>query len=181
MQQALSKGERLPSLFSTTDETYHAQLRRSVNSAFSMSALVQYEPLVDETTELFLDQTQALFVSRSAVCDFAQWLQFYAFDVIGNITYSKRHGFVERGEDVDGMVRYLGKLFSYIGPVSLYRTRATYVCLTCTMCRLVKSPSSTCSCSRIPSYVSLTSMVSCPSPFQSSPLPKPAWTNVSLR
>ncbi|MCJ1479500.1 hypothetical protein MMC13_008186 [Lambiella insularis] len=117
VQQALSKGERLPSLFSTTDETYHAQLRRSVNSAFSMSALVQYEPFVDETTEKFLDQTHTLFVSKNAVCDFAEWLQFYAFDVIGNITYSKRHGFVDRGEDVDGMVQYLGKLFSYVAPV----------------------------------------------------------------
>ena len=118
MQQALSKGQRLPSLFSTTDEQYHAQLRRSVNSAFSMSALVQYEPFVDDTTEKFLDQTQALFASQNKICDFAEWLQFYAFDVIGDITYSKRHGFVDRGEDVDGMVAYLGKLFSYVAPVS---------------------------------------------------------------
>ena len=119
VQQAMSKGSRLPSLFSTTDEQYHAQLRRSVNSAFSMSALVQYEPLVDNITEKFLDQTQALFVARDAQCDFAEWLQFYAFDVIGNITYSKPHGFVERGEDVDGMVGYLGWLFSYVAPVSI--------------------------------------------------------------
>ena len=118
VQQAMSKGSRLPSLFSTTDEQYHAQLRRSVNSAFSMSALVQYEPLVDKITEKFLDQTQDLFVARDAQCDFAEWLQFYAFDVIGNITYSKPHGFVERGEDVDGMVGYLGWLFSYVAPVS---------------------------------------------------------------
>ena len=115
----MSKGKRLPSLFSTTDEQFHAQLRRSVNSAFSMSALVQYEPLVDLITERFLDQTQNLFVSRNAPCDFAEWLQFYAFDVIGNITYSKPHGFVDRGEDVDGMVGYLGWLFSYVAPVSV--------------------------------------------------------------
>ena len=82
-----------------------------------MSALVQYEPLVDETTERFLDQTEALFSSKNAICNFAQWLQFYAFDVIGDITYSKRHGFVDRAEDVDGMVAYLGKLFSYVAPV----------------------------------------------------------------
>lgn len=113
----MSKGSRLPTLFSTTDEQYHAALRRSVNNAFSMTALVQYEPLVDETTEKFLDQTEALFSSRNAVCNFSQWLQYYAFDVIGQITYGKRHGFVERGEDVDGMVEYLGKLFSYVAPV----------------------------------------------------------------
>ncbi|MCJ1307251.1 hypothetical protein MMC25_000897 [Agyrium rufum] len=117
VQQAVSQGKRLPSLFSTTDEAYHAQLRRCVNSAFSMSALVQYEPFVDDTTEKFLDQTQNLFVNQSRTCDFAEWLQFYAFDVIGNITYSKRHGFVDRGEDVDGMVGYLGRLFSYVAPI----------------------------------------------------------------
>ena len=117
VQQSLSKGVRLPSLFSTTDEHYHAALRRSVNGSFSMTALVQYEPFVDDTTEVFLDQTEALFASKDATCDFAQWLQFYAFDVIGEITYSKRHGFVDLGADVDGMVQYLGRLFSYAGPV----------------------------------------------------------------
>lgn len=118
---ALSKGKRLPSLFSTTDEAFHASLRRSVNHAFSMSALVQYEPLVDEVTEVFLNQTEKLFVKPNKVCDFARWLQFYAFDVIGQITYSKRHGFIDRAEDVDGMVQYLGNLFSYVAPVSKLR------------------------------------------------------------
>lgn len=117
VQQAISNGERLPSLFSTTDNQYHADLRRCVNSAFSMSSLVQYEPLVDIVTEKFLDQTEALFSSKNAVCNFAEWLQFLAFDVIGQITYSKSHGFVDRGEDVDGMVGYLGRLFSYVAPV----------------------------------------------------------------
>lgn len=83
-----------------------------------MSALVQYEPFVDSTTEVFLDQTAKLFASQRKVCDFAEWLQFYAFDVIGQITYSKRHGFVDRAEDVDGMVGYLGRLFNYVAPVS---------------------------------------------------------------
>ena len=102
-----------------------------MNSTFSMSALVQYEPFVDETTERFLDQTQALFASKNAICDFAEWLQFYAFDVIGNITYSKRHGFVDRGEDVDGMVRYLGKLFSYVAPVRHTAPINNFYVLTC--------------------------------------------------
>lgn len=84
-----------------------------------MSSLVQYEPYVDNTTEKFLNQTDALFSSKNAVCDFVRWLQFYAFDVIGEITYSKPHGFVDRCEDVDGMVDYLGKLFSYAAPVKL--------------------------------------------------------------
>jgi hypothetical protein len=82
-----------------------------------MSALVQYEPFVDNTTKLFLSQTERLHAGKPEGCDFTRWLQFYAFDVIGEITYSKRHGFVEKNEDIDGIVDYLGKLFLYVAPV----------------------------------------------------------------
>lgn len=118
VQQAISRGERLPSLFSTTDESFHVRLRRSVNSAFSMSALVQYEPGVDIGMKHFLDQTEKFYVAGGKPCNFAQWLQYYAFDVIGQITYSKSQGFVNRNEDVEGMVGYLVRLFSYVAPVS---------------------------------------------------------------
>ncbi|PQE30301.1 cytochrome P450 protein [Rutstroemia sp. NJR-2017a WRK4] len=119
VQQSVANGRALPSLFSTTSEPFHAQLRRSVNSAFSMSSLVQYEPLVSRTTEIFLSRTADLFASPNnpCSCDFAKWLQFYAFDVIGEMTYSKRHGFLEENRDVDGIIAYLGGLFDYVAPI----------------------------------------------------------------
>ncbi|KAH8162389.1 hypothetical protein CIB48_g5852 [Xylaria polymorpha] len=82
VQQGVSKGRGLATLFSTTDNTFHAQLRRCVNSAFSMSALVQYEPFVNNTLKLFFEQTERLYVNNPEGCDFVRWLQFYAFDVI---------------------------------------------------------------------------------------------------
>lgn len=85
-----------------------------------MSALVQYEPFVDNTTKLFLEQTKDIYVDNPKGCDFTQWLQFYAFDVIGEITYSKRHGFVEKNKDIDGIVAYLSWLFLYVAPVCWY-------------------------------------------------------------
>lgn len=117
VQQSISKGHRLPSLFSTTSEPFHASLRRSVNSAFSMSTLIQYEPFVDSTTELFLTQTENLYVSPNKPCNFSKWLQFYAFDVIGEMTYSKRHGFLEENKDIDGIIGYISSLFDYAAPI----------------------------------------------------------------
>ena len=137
----MSKGQRLPSLFSTTDEQYHANLRRSVNSAFSMSSLVQYEPMVSDTTAKFLEQTEAIFASKNKVCDFALWLQYFAFDVIGDITYSKRHGFIDRNEDIDGMVGFLGSVFSYVAPVYQSEPSSSYVFSTDKDDRLAKSQS----------------------------------------
>ncbi|KAJ5086944.1 Cytochrome P450 [Penicillium alfredii] len=117
VQMSTSKGEPLPSLFSATDEKFHANLRRSVNNAFSMTSLVQYEPMINDTTQVFLDQTERLFAAEDKPCDFARWLQFFAFDVIGSITYSKRHGFIDKNEDVDDIVAQLARIFDYAGPI----------------------------------------------------------------
>ncbi|KAI9692727.1 MAG: hypothetical protein M1820_009432 [Bogoriella megaspora] len=117
IQQAVAQGRRLESMFSTTDEAYHARYRRCVNNAFAMSSLVAYEPLVDSTTQIFLSQTEKLFAKTGNSCNFARWLQFYAFDVVGEITWSRRLGYVERNEDVDGVVGFLGRFLSYCGPV----------------------------------------------------------------
>jgi hypothetical protein len=95
-----------------------------------MSALVQYEPFVDNTTKLFLEQTRTLYVNNPDGCNFTQWLQFYAFDVIGEITYSKRHGFVEKNEDIDGIVAYLSWLFLYVAPVRPYLSALSFLFLT---------------------------------------------------
>ena len=87
-----------------------------------MSTLIQYEPFVDSTTELFLNQTDKLYAATRDGCDFAKWLQFYAFDVIGEMTYSKRHGFLEENKDVDGIIDYISNLFNYVAPVSPFHS-----------------------------------------------------------
>ncbi|KIX09656.1 uncharacterized protein Z518_00737 [Rhinocladiella mackenziei CBS 650.93] len=118
VQQTVAKGRRLLTLFTSQDEKFHAKLRRAVNNAYAMSTLVQFEPLVDSTTTAFLDQIQNRFADRyDSVCDFDIWLQYYAFDVIGELTYSKRLGFVDNGVDVDGIIGNLEKLLNYAAVV----------------------------------------------------------------
>jgi len=70
-----AKGQRLQSLFSTKDEDYHAKYRRCVNNAFAMSSLVGYEPLVDSTTDAFMEQTDKKYCATGKSCNFSQWLQ----------------------------------------------------------------------------------------------------------
>lgn len=82
-----------------------------------MSTLIQYEPFVDSTTELFLSQTENIYAESGTSCNFSRWLQFYAFDVIGEMTYSKRHGFLEENRDIDGIIDYISRLFDYVAPV----------------------------------------------------------------
>ncbi|KAF7846490.1 hypothetical protein BT93_L4246 [Corymbia citriodora subsp. variegata] len=117
VQAAISKGKRIYSLFSTQDETYHAKYKRCVNAAFSMSNLVSYEPLVESTLDVFLEQTMSRYVDTGKTCNFSQWLQFFAFDVIGELTWSKRLGFVEHDKDVDSIVEFVGDFLTYCAPV----------------------------------------------------------------
>ena len=83
-----------------------------------MSSLVNYEPLVSKTLGVFLDKTEDLYAHSGKTCNFSRWLQFFAFDVIGDLTWSKRLGFVEDDRDVDGIVEFIGNFLSNAGPVS---------------------------------------------------------------
>ncbi|KAF5020213.1 hypothetical protein F66182_7778 [Fusarium sp. NRRL 66182] len=117
VQQPVTRdGTLLQGMFNTTDEKYHAKLRRSVANAFALSTLVQFEPLIDSTIEAFLSQLSKRYADKSGqdgTCDFSSWLQFYAFDVIGELTFSRRLGFVDQGTDVDGIIGDLEWFLGY--------------------------------------------------------------------
>ena len=98
-----------------------------MNNAFALSTLVQYEPFVDTTVRLFLEQINERFANKErpdGVIDFPTWLQYYAFDVIGELTYSSKHGFLEKGEDIDGIIAYLDKYMAYLVQVCCLRAFA---------------------------------------------------------
>lgn len=50
--------------------------------------------------------------------DLGVWLQWYAFDVIGAITFQRRFGFMESRKDVDGMINALDQGLFYGSVVS---------------------------------------------------------------
>ncbi|KAL5320426.1 hypothetical protein ACEPPN_011230 [Leptodophora sp. 'Broadleaf-Isolate-01'] len=120
VQQNIAKGKPLHSLFNTEDEKFHAKLRRSVASAYSMSNLVTFEPLVDSTIAAFITQLRNRVVDRAGedgVLDFGTWLQYYAFDVIGELTFSQRLGFVDQGKDIEGVISVLERMLNYFAVV----------------------------------------------------------------
>lgn len=121
IQQALAKGVPLKTLFTSTDEAFHAKLRRSVSNAYAMSTLVQFEPLVDSAIEEFLAKLRDRYACEAedgVILDLGKWLQYFAFDVICELTYSKRMGFMEVGGDVENIIKDLQWLLDYAAVVS---------------------------------------------------------------
>lgn len=117
----VSKGVIKDTLFSTRDQKYHSSYRRSVNPAFSMSSVLRYESHLDETTELFLRRLDDE-ASRSGdgIIDLPRLFQYYAFDAVGMLAYSKRYGFVEHDKDIDGIIESTRFILDYTSHVRLY-------------------------------------------------------------
>ncbi|KAJ5916591.1 Cytochrome P450 [Penicillium tannophilum] len=116
VQQQLAKGKPTPTLFTTTDEEFHASIKRPISAAYSMSTLTEFEPFVDKTIQTFFAKLDG-FVAQNNICDIASWLQYYAFDVIGELTFSKPLGFLETGGDVDGIIAALERMLDYSGKI----------------------------------------------------------------
>lgn len=115
--QNIVNGRRAASLVAVTDEHVHARMKRLVANAYALSTLVEFEPLVDSTTSIFLDVLQERFNELGQVLDLGQYLQFYAFDVMGELTFSKRLGFIEEGVDVNHIMASINANFEYFSVI----------------------------------------------------------------
>ncbi|KAJ5174626.1 Cytochrome P450 [Penicillium canariense] len=116
VQQQLAKGKPTPTLFTTTDEDFHAAIKRPISAAYSMSTLTEFEPFVDDTIYTFFQKLDE-FIAGNKVCDIALWLQYYAFDVIGVLTFSTTLGFLQQGTDVEGIIAALERMLDYSGKI----------------------------------------------------------------
>ena len=77
-----------------------------------------FEPIIDEVLACFAKNVDKRYLQHGTIFDLGKWLQYYAFDVMGTLTFSKRYSFLDEGEDVGGM---LGAIYTYmedLAPVS---------------------------------------------------------------
>ena len=117
MFHAKSPAGPIPTVFSIIDPVGHKNLKRPVGAAYALSSLLDFEPLTDDCTRILEGKLDRL---QDQDIDFGTWLHWYAFDVISSITFSNRLGFMEREEDVNGIIAAIeGRLFynSIIGQV----------------------------------------------------------------
>lgn len=99
-------------LFSTRDPDYHRIEKRKVGAAYSLNNLLQSEAAIDSCSKLFMDRLDE-FASKKEPVDLGAWLQYYAFDVVGEVTFANKLGFLEQGSDVDGMMKAIEGMLAY--------------------------------------------------------------------
>ncbi|KAJ0317517.1 hypothetical protein COL5a_011084 [Colletotrichum fioriniae] len=94
-----------------------------------MTSLKELEPYVDNAIQVFLAKLGGMLGGQ---VDLGNWVQLFAFDVIGEVTFSKRFGFMEVESDDGsfeqietalrsaawiGQVPWLYWIFDYLSPV----------------------------------------------------------------
>jgi len=62
-----------------------------------------FEPQVNDCTNKFASILQE-YAESSQVFDLGTWLQWYAFDVIGAITFNRTFGFMEERKDIQDII-----------------------------------------------------------------------------
>ncbi|PWY67724.1 cytochrome P450 [Aspergillus eucalypticola CBS 122712] len=95
------KGKKQPTMFAAADNKTHARIRKPVAGAYAMTSILQ---VIDE-----------LFIRPKISCDIHNWVQYFAFDVVLEMTMSQNLGFMKAGGDVDGVLKQLQKDLDYRG------------------------------------------------------------------
>lgn len=115
-----------PDIFTEVRENVHAQKKKVANVPYSMAAMQQLSPFIDDTIELLMSKMDAMAsagasASASAtgkpIVDLGNWLHWFAFDVLGEVAFSRSFGFVEQGRDVDGAIHTIDEGQRYNGIV----------------------------------------------------------------
>ncbi|KIW22183.1 uncharacterized protein PV07_12094 [Cladophialophora immunda] len=104
---------KYPDHFSVTDEKLHAKRRRIVNHIYSLSNVLRSEEYIDVCSRQFLKQLDGFAKSGRSV-DLGEWLQWYAFDVIGELYFGRMFGFMEKASDYGKYIASLDTLMPVI-------------------------------------------------------------------
>jgi hypothetical protein len=114
----VAHGKVVPTIFSTRDEAVHETMKRPIAQVYAMTNLKTYEPLVESTESYFFRKLERLADERGAF-DLGTWLHWFATDVIMEITFGRRFGFLEREEEVAGILKTIEGRFWYVAVVSI--------------------------------------------------------------
>ncbi|SPO07488.1 related to pisatin demethylase cytochrome P450 [Cephalotrichum gorgonifer] len=105
-----------PDIFTEVREDVHAQKKKVANVPYSMAAMQQLSPFINDTIELLMTKLDG-FAHGEGKVDLGDWLHYFAFDVLGEIAFSKKFGFLDEGRDVERAIAVIDEMQRYNGIV----------------------------------------------------------------
>ncbi|KAL2847838.1 cytochrome P450 [Aspergillus pseudoustus] len=113
-----TKGGSLPAIFTTQDEDQHKQLKSPIAHIYSTSNVATLEPFVDAMLQLLTVELDKRFTGTNQVFDLGDWLQYFAFETMGTMTFSRQYGLLRTGSDANGMLQAIWEFMLRIAPMT---------------------------------------------------------------
>lgn len=101
------EGVPMKDLFPALNESWHDRQRRVVSSAFSMTQMLEHEPVIDHNITLFIKQLRKRFVAKQGpgpTMNLMKWAEYFSLGLLCELTFGERAAFVEEGKDVNGII-----------------------------------------------------------------------------
>lgn len=98
-----------PDQFTCIDEKEHTRYRKIVAPVYSLANVLKHEDYISKCTSLFLERMTE-FADKGEKVDIGEWLQMYAFDVVGELSFGNMFGFMEKDTDIGGWIGALDAL-----------------------------------------------------------------------
>lgn len=111
-----------PDIFTEVREHVHAQKKKVANVPYSMAAMQQLSPFINDTVELLVSKLAGIAYQpvpdgRGPQVDLGAWLHYFAFDVLGEVAFSRSFGFLDQGRDVENAIATIDDSQRYNGIV----------------------------------------------------------------
>ncbi|KXX79735.1 Pisatin demethylase [Madurella mycetomatis] len=106
-----------PDIFTETREDVHAMKKRVANVPYSMAAMQQLSPFINDSIELLVRKIDEHIAQARGVFDLGDYLHYFAFDVLGEVAFSRSFGFLAEGRDVDNAIKTIDNSQTYNGIV----------------------------------------------------------------
>lgn len=106
-----------PDIFTEIREWKHAQMKRFAATPYSLASMQKMTPSIEEVERVLCDVLRGFAREEGKVCDLGNWLHYFAFDVLGEVAFSRRFGFLKEGKDIGGQIRAIDDVQWYDGIV----------------------------------------------------------------
>lgn len=113
-------GQRIQNVFNTQSHAFHSKYTRPIRGFWSLTKVLDLEPLMDETLDFFISNLTTRFIEPGKTCMMDDWLTYYAWDAAANVSFGKHYGFLKEGADVGGIIGESIAGLLYFAPVSQF-------------------------------------------------------------
>ena len=117
---------RFPNQMSERNAKSHIHKQRNLAAGYTLSNIILSEPHIDRLLLLLQSRLDELSREKQKV-RWEHWLDYFAFDVVGEVTFSRQFGFLAEGRDIADAIKNQGILTHYLAIMAYFPWAHNYL------------------------------------------------------